>query len=304
MAIFDIIEDVSRKQVEKTETGDSRIMGIMLGKVVKNYDKNMPGRVSVILLSREQGEGEGEEADNSRLLWARVVMHSSGSSWGHYFIPEIGDLVLVAFEQGNIERAYVIGCIAKTKDKILTTSINEKNQYKKIVTRNGNSIIFEDINEDQGGGAGGGGAAAGGGGAGGGAGGNPGDKDKITIKTANDSHRVVLNNEKKFIEVSDKEAKNFIKINTDEEKGHIEVKAAKKVTVKVGDNISLVMNGETGAVTLKAKKFTVEADESAGITSQGRAQFKGSNVTVEAGGNLKLSSSGLIEVAGTPIKLG
>ena len=78
MAIFDIIEDVSKKQVEKTDTGDSRIMGIMLGKVVKNYDKNLPGRVAVILLSREQGEGGEDEADNARLLWARVVMHSSG----------------------------------------------------------------------------------------------------------------------------------------------------------------------------------------------------------------------------------
>ena len=120
MAIFDILEDVSKKQVEKTDTGDSRIMGLMLGQVVKNYDENMPGRVAVILLSREEGEGEGDEADNTRKLWARVVMPSSGGSWGHYFIPEVGDLVVVAFEQGNIERAYVIGCIPKTNDQILT----------------------------------------------------------------------------------------------------------------------------------------------------------------------------------------
>ena len=80
MAIFDIIEDVSKKRMEKTDTGDSRIMGVMLGKVVKNYDKDMPGRVSVILLSREQGEGEGDEADSTRILWARVVMPSAGGS--------------------------------------------------------------------------------------------------------------------------------------------------------------------------------------------------------------------------------
>ena len=299
MAIFDIIEDVSKKQVEKTETGDSRIMGIMLGKVVRNYDKNLPGRVAVILLSREQGEGGEDEADNARLLWARVVMHSSGSSWGHYFIPEIGDLVVVAFEQGNIERAYVIGCIPKTNDKILTSSINEKNLYKKIVTKNGNSIIFEDVSEDQGeGGQGAGGASSGGGE------GNPGDKDKITIQTANKMHRVVLNNESKMMEISDKEAKNSIKVLTDEEKGHIQIKAAKKMTVNVGDNITLTMNGESGAVTLKAKKVTIEADDSMTYSSQNRAEFKGSTIKIEAGGNMKLSSTGPIEVAGMPIKLG
>ena len=289
MAIFDIIEDVSKKRMEKTDTGDSRIMGIMLGKVVKNYDENMPGRVSVILLSREQGEGDGDEADSTRLLWARVVMPSSGGSWGHYFMPEVGDLVLVAFEEGNIERAYVIGCIPKTNDKILTGSRDEKNKYKKIVTKNGNSIIFEDIIGDD---------------EGGGGGEEPGSQDVITIQSALQAHRVVLNNNKKLIEISDKENKNQIRLNTDPEKGHIEIKAEKKLTIKVGDNVSLVMNGETGAVTLKAKKVKVEADDSVGIESQSRANFKGSNVTLEAGGSMKVSSGGLVEVAGTPIKLG
>ncbi len=289
MAIFDIIEDVSRKKMEKTDTGDSRIMGIMLGKVVKNYDENMSGRVSVILLSREQGEGGEDEADSTRLLWARVAMPSSGGMWGHYFIPEVGDLVLVAFEEGNIERAYVIGCIPKTNDKILTGSRDEKNKYKKIVTRNGSSIIFEDNSGDDG--------QEGGGD-------QPGSQDVITIQTALASHRLVLNNDKKMIELSDKEGGNQVRINSDPEKGSIELKAAKKLTVKVGDNVSLIMNGETGAVTLKAKKVTVQADDSIGIESQSRANFKGSNVTLEAGGSMKVSSGGLVEVSGTPIKLG
>ena len=296
MAIFDIIEDVSKKQVEKTDTGDSRIMGLMLGRVVKNYDENMPGRVAVILLSREEGAGEGDEADNTRKLWARVVMPSSGGSWGHYFIPEIGDLVLVAFEQGNIERAYVIGCIPKTSDKILTKSKHEKNLYKKIVTKNGNSIIFEDVTEDQGGG---GGSAGGGGG-----GGTPGDKDKITVATALDMHHEIFDNEKKMIEIADKEKKNLIRLSTDEEKGHIEITAAKKITIKVGDTITLTMNGESGAVTVKAKKFTVQADDAATMESQSRVELKGANVKVEASGSLKLSSGGPAELSGTPVKLG
>ena len=300
MAIFDILEDVSKKQVEKTDTGDSRILGLMLGRVIKNYDENMPGRVSVILLSREEGEGEGDEADNTRRLWARVVMPSSGGSWGHYFIPEVGDLVVVAFEEGNIERAYVIGCIPKTNDKILTKSKHEKNLYKKIVTKNGNSIIFEDVTEDQEGEGGAGGGA----GAGGGGGGTPGDKDKITVKTALDMHHMIFDNEKKMMEIADKEKNNFLRFSTDQEKGHIEVTAAKKITVKVGDNITLTMNGDTGAVTLKAKKLTVEADDSVSLESQSRSEIKGANVKVEASGSLKLSSGGPAELSGTPVKLG
>ncbi len=304
MAIFDIIEDVSKKQIEKTDTGDSRIMGLMLGQVVKNYDENMPGRVNVILLAREEGEGEGDEADNTRKLWARVVMPSSGGSWGHYFIPEVGDLVIVAFEQGNIERAYVIGCIPKTNDKILTKSKHEKNLYKKIVTKNGNSIIFEDVTEEQGGEGGGGGAGAGAGAGGGGGGGTPGDKDKITVSTALDMHHVIFDNEKKMIEIADKDKKNFVRLSTDEEKGHIEITAAKKITVKVGDNITLTMNGESGDVTLKTKKLTVQADDAISLESQSRSEIKGANVKVDASGALKLASGGPAEMSGTPVKLG
>ncbi len=286
MALFDIIEDVSKKQLEKTDTGDERIVGVMLGKVVKNYDQNMPGRVQLILLSREQGEGEGDEADASRLLWAKVVMPSSGQGWGHYFIPEVGDLVIVTFEQGNIERAYVIGCIPKSKDKILTKSADEKNKFKKITTRYGSTITFEDVDKEEG------------------EEGDDGAKDKIRIETANQSHKIVLDNEKKQIQITDKEGNNKIILDTDPDKGHIQITAQKKMTIKVGDEISLVMNASSGSVTLKTKKFQVDATDAVSIESQGRAELKGANVTAEGSSMLKLQSSGPVTVGGKPIKLG
>ena len=296
MAIFDILEDVSKKQIEKSDTGDSRIMGVVLGKVVKNYDENMPGKVQIILLSREKGQGDGDEAEASRLLWARVVMPSSGNIWGHYFIPEIGDLVVVAFEQGNIERAYIIGCIPKVKDKILTKSVDKTNRYKKIVTKNGSAIIFEDVTEEKKEGEADGNV--------GGNGEEPGSKDKITIETALESHKIYIDNEKKLIEIKDKEANNYIKLETDENKGHISIKAAKKLTIEVGDNLSLVMNGESGSVTIKAKKVSIETDNAMTVESQGRAEIKGSNVSVEGSSMVKLQSNGSITVGGTPVKLG
>ncbi len=296
MALFDILEDVSKKQVEKTDTGDSRIMGVMLGQVVKNYDDNMPGKVSVILLSREKGKEEEEDKANAaRELWARVVMPSGGGIWGHYFIPEVGDLVVVAFEQGNIERAYIVGCIPKTNDKIITQSKEKTNRYKKIVTKNGNSIIFEDGTEEKQEGAQGGV---------GGSGEDPGSKDKITIMTALSSHQIILDNEKKLIQITDKEKNNHISINTDENKGSIEIKAAKKLTITVGDNITLNMNGESGAVDLKAKKFSIETDDAMTVESSGRAEIKGSNVSLEGSSMVKISSNGSTTVSGTPIKVG
>ena len=90
MGLYDIIDEIAEKQVMKTETGDQRIFGVVLGVVTDNYDPAMKGRVCVTVPVRD------ENANN--LKWARVAMPSSGKEWGHYFLPEIGDQVLLVFE--------------------------------------------------------------------------------------------------------------------------------------------------------------------------------------------------------------
>lgn len=270
MGLFDIIDDISEKQVQKTDTGDNRIFGVVVGQVAQNYDKDMPGRVCVTVPTRDKEANE--------LKWARVAMPFGGSGWGHYFLPEVGDQVLLVFEQGNIEKPYVIGCIPKDSDSIIRKSVDENNQYKRIVTKNGNSIYFEDNKEGEGG------------------------KDKIKIVTAKDSHRLELDNEKKQIVLSDQSGKNQIKIGT--ESGQMEITAEKKLTVKVGESIELIFNGSSGAAKLKAGKLNVETSGNISIKANGSAGFQGSNVTVEAGAMLKLNSSGAVNISGMPIKLG
>ncbi|MCR5251311.1 MAG: phage baseplate assembly protein V [Lachnospiraceae bacterium] len=273
MALFEIVDEIAKKQVEKTETGDNRIDGILLGQVTKNYDENMKGRVCVSIHTRD--------ADSNELLWARVMQPSSGKSWGHYFLPEVGDQVLVAFEQGNIERPYVIGCIPLVNDKFLTKSVHEKNRIKRIVTRHGSTIIFEDDDEDTDGG-----------------------KDTISIITAAEEHKILMNNEKDLIQISDKDGKNIIKINTADGKGNIEVQTDKKLTVKVGDNITLTMNGSNGTVELNASKINMKATESIKLEANGSVEITGANTTLKGNSMTKVESSGPVTVSGTPIKLG
>lgn len=270
MGLFDVIDDIAEKQVMKTDTGDNRIFGVVIGRIAKNYDKDMPGRVCVCVPVRDQ--------DANELQWARVAMPSGGSGWGHYFLPEAGDQVLLAFEQGNIEKPYVIGCIPKDSDQILKKSVDEDNQYKKIVTRNGNTIYFEDNKEGDG------------------------DKDKIRITTAKSGHRIELDNEKKMILLSDEDGANLIRMKTED--GQMEITAEKKLTIRVGDNIELILNGSNGAVSLKASKISVEANGNIQVQSNGAMKLQAGNVSVEANASLKLNSSGLAGLSGTPIKLG
>lgn len=41
--------------------------------------------------------------------WLRIAVPYSGQGKGFYFIPEIGEEVMVGFEMNNAERPYIIG---------------------------------------------------------------------------------------------------------------------------------------------------------------------------------------------------
>ena len=68
--------------------------------VIDNNDPESLGRVKV---SFYWGTG------STKTEWIRVMQYYSGSSRGMYWRPEIGDEVLVSFENGNIDFPYVSG---------------------------------------------------------------------------------------------------------------------------------------------------------------------------------------------------
>lgn len=272
MGLFDIIDDIAEKQATKTETGDNRVFGVMVGTVVQNYDTMMPGRLCVSLPSRDEG---------NQLRWARLAMPYGGKSWGIYFMPEIGDQVLVAFEQGNIERPYVIACVSKTTDLFLNKTANMINSNKRIVTHNGNAIEFEDNAGE-------------------------GASDKITIRTAgkelSTEHSITLDNAKHKITITDQAGANQIVMNT--VSGQMEITAATKLTIKVGETITLTMNGASGVTELKTKDFRVDATN--GITQSAikSLNLSGGTAKVEGTSKATVSSNGPVTVEGKPIKIG
>lgn len=272
MALFDVIDDIAEKQITKTDTGDNRVFGVVVGTVVQNYDVSMPGRLCVSVPSRDEG---------NQLQWARLAMPYAGSRWGIYFMPEIGDQVLVAFEQGNIERPYVIGCVSKTNDQFLKKSVAAQNEKKRIVTHNGNAIEFEDNEGD-------------------------GQNDRIVITTAGQSlgavHSITMDNAKHKITISDQDGKNAIDMDT--QNGQMEITAATKLTIKIGDTITLTMNGSNGVTELETKDFRINANNSIKAEAVKNVEIHGTTVTVEGNSKVGISSSGPASVEGKPIRIG
>ena len=286
MGLYDIIDEITERQVTKTETGDNRIWGVMVGIVAKNFDPNstvaggansgadaMDGRVCVTIPTRDTEANE--------LKWARVAMPSSGSKWGHYFLPEVGDQVLLAFEGGNIEKPYVIGCVPRTADKFLKDSVDKDNQIKRIVTRHGNAVTFEDNSGDE-----------------------EGRKDKLTIETAGKTLQILLDNENEKIRIGDKAKEDFIEMCTKEGAGTLKVQIKSKIEFKVGDKITVTLNGESGAVSVKADSIALEGGSGVKVKSDSSVKIEAPQVAANASSALKLESAGTATVSGSTVSVG
>ena len=75
--------------------------------------------------------------------WLRIVWPHAGKDRGFYFVPEIGDEVMVAFEMGHEAFPYVLGSLYNGKNA-QTGMFDDKDKLKVIRTISGNEILFDD----------------------------------------------------------------------------------------------------------------------------------------------------------------
>jgi type VI secretion system secreted protein VgrG len=80
--------------------------------------------------------------DADKSPWLRIASPHGGDSKGMFFIPEVGEEVIVAFEGDSPTKPYVIGMVYHGKAK--TSFGNSGNDIKVLQTRSGNTITFDD----------------------------------------------------------------------------------------------------------------------------------------------------------------
>ena len=80
--------------------------------------------------------------------WIRMIQPYAGSGKGFYFIPEIGEEVMVDFENGNAERPFVLGAhyngAAKSGYKPTTKAIHTQSGTKILLNDAEGSVRIED----------------------------------------------------------------------------------------------------------------------------------------------------------------
>ena len=121
---------------------EEKRLGVNLATITDIDDPEGYGRVKCRFIT---GDEDVEETE-----WAYVATPFGGNESGIYFHPHIGDVVLLAFEEGDVHSPFVIGSVwwkntdVDNKPPIELEDGNEKNNIYLISTPKGNMITLSD----------------------------------------------------------------------------------------------------------------------------------------------------------------
>lgn len=209
MTLLDILTD------EDEELENARLInGVAIGIVTNNQDPDGMGRIKVHFpwLS-----------DENESFWARISTLMAGIDRGSFFIPEVDDEVLVAFGYGDINEPYIIGSLWNGVDLPPEDNADGKNNIRKIKSRSGHEIIFNDDDEQQ--------------------------QEKLVIHTKA-GHKIVLDDSSgsEKIVIMDKTESNYIEIDSNQNSMKIESSMkmnikSQDITIEAGGRMTLKSSG-------------------------------------------------------------
>jgi phage baseplate assembly protein gpV len=119
---------------QSVESVQRKFWGVTVGRVINPLDPLTLGRVQLQLPMID---------DVELSPWARVAVPMAGITHGFYFIPNVGDQVLVAFENGELTAPYVIGSLWNaTAPPPLPSPVP---QIRVLRTLAGNQLVFTEV---------------------------------------------------------------------------------------------------------------------------------------------------------------
>ena len=215
-----------------------RCTGIALAEVTAIKDPKNHGRVKCRYLTADKDLGETG--------WIYCLTPFGGKEYGCFFHPGIGDIVALAYEDGDVHRPFVIGSLWAKKNTPPASVSDGKNEIFKLITPNKSYVEFSDAPK----------------------------KEHITVSTPK-GHRIDLDDENDVISVTD--GKN--KLDISGKSGSVELTCEKKLTIKVGSGVTITCDGNSGAVEIGVKasgEASVEGSGSVTVKSSGVMTIKGS----------------------------
>lgn len=208
--------------------------GVVPAVVTNNHDPKNWGRVKV----KFPWMSEDAESD-----WARMAGLGGGPEAGLYFVPDVDDEVLVAFEHGDFSRPYVLGGLWNGKHGVPPTAAgagqNERPLVRTWHSRTGHAITMHDDADN-----------------------------KLELITAG-GHRLNLDDSNQKIAIT---SSGGLTVTLDDSGSKIVVESAQVVEVKAGTDMTLEAGSNLelkAGVGLKLQGTNVDVNGSGQVTVKG-----------------------------------
>jgi uncharacterized protein involved in type VI secretion and phage assembly len=120
---------------EADREADGSVRGLAVAEVTDNKDPEGLARVRVRL---------PWQPESQQSFWARLALPMTGEEFGTYFLPEIGDEVLVGFDRGDMSHPFVIGSLWNSNKPPPETNDDGKNDRRLIRSRSKHELRFDD----------------------------------------------------------------------------------------------------------------------------------------------------------------
>lgn len=222
--------------------------GLQIG-IVKQLDQDPEGQYRIMVtIPVLQVDEDG--------IWARLVQFYASSGFGLFFIPEIGDEVVVGYFNNDPSCPVILGSLYSAKHAP-PSQLTEDNFHKTLVTKSGLTCSFDD------------------------------EKKIINWQTPG-GHSIVMDDEQQSITITDSN-KNSVTMDN----GGIALSSPKDITLKASGNIVLSANGNIEATATGDAKlagtniqqsakasFSAQGSASAEVKASGTTTIKGAMVMI------------------------
>lgn len=240
--------------------------GVTVGIVTNNQDPENMGRVKVKFpwLS-----------DEHESHWARTLSPMAGHQRGIYFLPEVDDEVLVAFEHGQVEFPYILGALWNGKDEPPEKNSDGKNNKRVIKSRSGHIITLDDTD----------------------------GSEKIIICDKTGKNEIAIDSSKNSL---------TIKVEGDftvEAKGKISLKSTQELSLESqadsklkGTNLALESSAKAelkGAqINVNGSAQTEVKGTQVSINGSAQTEVKGAQVSINGSAQTEVKASGMVQIQG------
>jgi uncharacterized protein involved in type VI secretion and phage assembly len=204
----------------------------------------------------------------NKSYWARIATFMAGDGRGSWFMPEVGDEVLVAFEMGKVDHPYVVGFLWSDADKPPVKDDDIDGKVRRFRSVKKHRIDFDDRD----------------------------GKERIFIKSSGEHALELADKPAPFIDLSTK-GKRFLRLDDKEKKISLHTASDPVIDLEEqGSKITMKTGASDPAVTLDAQSITLKVGANTIIIDQ-------SGVKIDASGTTTISVNGSLTISGSLVTI-